>query len=359
MVAPEVEEEREALTAIYEGAFTEVQASSVWKVVIADCGASLVVRLPADYPHGGAPEPRLEFEDARDGGHELAASVAAELQGLWEPGTGCVFTWVEHTKEALLARMPESPPPPSGDDADTAAAEAPATRGVALTGHMEKQVGPSLTSAGFTNFGPGIFSHSDRGVTVEVVGGELTITVDGVDAEDLVDWAGMQLAVDTSTFGARLGEWVDAQRAAEPGFLEGGEDDGVVAGEGFVDFLPTPEALHVTRSRELLIYTWGKALRKAAPPDSEANFNAGILNGRGGGADLRTENGTCETVQRNVASCALFPRWIEMVIAKVEGAGLKTISINCTKGRHRSVAAAEILKMLYYPQATTKHLTIY
>lgn len=45
------------------------------------------------------------------------------------------------------------------------------------------------------------------------------------------------------------------------------------------------------RERPLLVYTWGKALRKSAPGDSEHNFNAGILNGRGGGADLKSMNG--------------------------------------------------------------------
>ena len=45
--------------------------------------------------------------------------------------------------------------------------------------------------------------------------------------------------------------------------------------------------------------------------------------------------------------------------AQVEHSDLKCISINCTKGRHRSVAAAEILKKTYYPNATVKHLTIY
>ena len=45
--------------------------------------------------------------------------------------------------------------------------------------------------------------------------------------------------------------------------------------------------------------------------------------------------------------------------AQVEHSDLKCISINCTKRRHRSVAAAEILKKTYYPNATVKHLTIY
>eukprot|EP00439_Symbiodinium_sp_Y106_P042807 s5988_g5.t1 len=212
---------------------------------------------------------------------------------------------------------------------------------------------PSLLSAGFTEWSSGLFAHSDKGVTAEVRE-DLTITVDGVDAEDLVDWAGMQLSADPASFGARLLEWVTAQRSPEPGFL-----DDEAEGSGGPDFLPSPEELGVKKERDLLVLTWGKALRKSAPPESEHNFNAGILNGRGGGADLKTMNGLWDEVQSNVASCGLFPRWISMVCAKVEHSNLSCISINCTKGRHRSVAAAEILKKTYYPNATVKHLTIY
>ena len=35
-----------------------------------------------------------------------------------------------------------------------------------------------------------------------------------------MDWASMQLTADPENFGARLLEWVTAQRSAEPGFLE-------------------------------------------------------------------------------------------------------------------------------------------
>eukprot|EP00435_Cladocopium_sp_Y103_P043129 s3870_g12.t1 len=128
----------------------------------------------------------------------------------------------------------------------------------------------------------------------------------GVQAEDLVDWASMQLAADVDTFGPRLLEWVTAQRSAEPGFLE---DD---AWQGMLNSGYT-----------LVIKPGSKAFPNAAPRDSEHNFNAGV--------------------QWNVASCDLFPRWISTVCAEVEGSDLKCISFNCTKGRHRSVAAAELL----------------
>merc|ERR1719162_2778164 len=159
-----------------------------------------------------------------------------------------------------------------------------------------------------------MFVHCDKGVTVELFD-ELQITVDGIDAQDLQDWVRMQLAHDATCFGARLLEWTAAQRSGD-GFADGDNEEGV---EDYgLTFLPTPEELGVDRKRPLVIYTWGKALRKSEPADSQFNLNAGVLNGRGGGADLRTMNGTWDEVQKNVASCSLCPRWLEMACNKVE-----------------------------------------
>lgn len=181
---------------------------------------------------------------------------------------------------------------------------------------------------------------------------QFSSAMSGIDSEDLNEWVPMQLAEDVAGFGVRLIDWTTAQRTGD-GFVDV-EDDG---NHGF-DFLPAPEALGVDGTRHLVIYTWGKAFRNNKPADSQYNFNAGILNGRGGGADLRTMNGTTDKVQMNVASCSLFPRWLEMVCNKIETSALQTISINCTKGRHRSVAAAEILKKFYYPRAEVRHVDI-
>ncbi|CAK0850782.1 unnamed protein product [Prorocentrum cordatum] len=228
-----------------------------------------------------------------------------------------------------------------------------AARRVPVEPAAAEQVRASLRAAAFSEYPGGLFAHLDRGVTVSV-GDSLEVTVDGIESEDLADWSLLQLEQDPAVFGEGLLEWATAQRSEQPGFAEGGEGD-VVAGD-FADFLPDPAALSVQQHRDLTIYTWGKAFRKVAPADSQANFNAGILNGRGGGADIsRVDNGLTEAVQKNVASCALFPRWLEMCINKIESEGLHAVSINCTKGRHRSVAAAEILRAYYYPDAVVIH----
>lgn len=111
--------------------------------------------------------------------------------------------------------------------------------------------------------------------------------------------------------------------------------------------------------RPLTIYTWGKRLKKSKPHQSQKNFNASVLNGRAKGIDLRTTNGLSLDIQRVVSRCTAFKTWINMCVGKIEADNLHTISINCSKGRHRSVAAAEILKKSYYPNSNIIHLTIY
>eukprot|EP00438_Fugacium_kawagutii_P016519 Skav222457 [mRNA] locus=scaffold3319:151576:152598:+ [translate_table: standard] len=340
-----MDDERDALEAIYQDEF-EILGDGTWRIGLPEHDCKVKIKLDPTYPDGAAPIPALEFDPWPVHGDALARQMEMELPKLWQPGETCIYQWVEHLREALTSAV-EAPPEVTSKEVE---AEVKVS---AIPLSPETSLGPSLLAAGFTQWSPQLFAESDRGVTVEL-SEVLSITVDGVDTEDLMDWASMQLTADPGNFGARLLEWVTAQRSPEPGFLEDEEE-----GTKGPDFLPSPEELGVRRDRLLLVYTWGKALRKAAPGDSEHNFNAGILNGRGGGADLKSMNGLWDEVQSNVASCGLFPRWISMVCAKVEHSDLRCISINCTKGRHRSVAAAEILKKTYYPNATVKHLTIY
>ena len=63
-------------------------------------------------------------------------------------------------------------------------------------------------------------------------------------------------------------------------------------------------------------------------------------------------------VQARLARGRLFPTWLAMTVNKIETKDCTVIDVNCAKGRHRSVAAAELLRTLYYPQATVEHLTI-
>lgn len=106
--------------------------------------------------------------------------------------------------------------------------------------------------------------------------------------------------------------------------------------------------------RELTIDVWGdmfhnkqsRVLRRV-----KKNFNAKVLNGRGGQVDLREFNGTDPRIQNNVMGCNKFYDWLVMVIKSVTEKDYHHISVNCSKGRHRSVAAAILLKKLYFPNA--------
>eukprot|EP00913_Durusdinium_trenchii_P009932 g9321.t2 len=279
--------------AIYQEDFEATEGA--WRIRLPDYGCTLKVQLDAQYPEKAPPVPALEFEPWPAGGDAFAKRMEEELLKLWSPGESCLYQWVEHLREALDQTGPADAAPAGAAPADAGPVSAVAAQRVPLTAELRATVGPSLTKAGFTEWSEGLFAESEKGVTLELRE-ELNITVDGVDAEDLMDWASMQLS-EPELFGLRLLEWVTAQRSPEPGFLE---EEPV---EGGPDFLPSPEETGTKRARPLLVYTWGKALRKSAPGDSEHNFNAGILNGRGGGADLKSMNGLWDEVQSNVASC--------------------------------------------------------
>ncbi|CAE7818666.1 RNR1, partial [Symbiodinium necroappetens] len=199
-----MEEEREALEAVYD---TDFEADgSTWRVRLPELNAVLILRLGGGYPESQPPSPSLEFDPWPKGGDAFARRVTQDLLGQFEPGSGCVIQWVEFVKEAWA----NSPPDAVAAVETEAPAEVVETEAkpssVALTPELAQAVGPSLLSAGFTEWSPGLFAHSDKGVTAEVRE-DLSITVDGVDAEDLVDWAGMQLSADPASFGARLLEW--------------------------------------------------------------------------------------------------------------------------------------------------------
>ena len=110
---------------------------------------------------------------------------------------------------------------------------------VKLEGYQYQAITASLLLA--------LFQHCSRGtracfvyntgLTVEFRGTTAQITVDGVSAKDLYDWARVQLEHDAYCFGTRLVEWCTAQRSAESGFLEG--DDTKVK-DDFLDYLPQP-----------------------------------------------------------------------------------------------------------------------
>lgn len=225
----------------------------------------------------------------------------------------------------------------------------------------------ALLRQGFESYDNGIYFHVKTGImmTLPALGGEVLVECPSRDKVELNYWMSItwpQLAdgmLPTSRFVDLLIKLYKERPA--PSGASAIDDTAEVDESDYSRYLPTPEDFGLEpkgSSRDLIIYTWGRQLRKQAPGDSQRDFNAAVLNGRGGGANLRRENGLCESVQNNVSRCALFPTWLEMVVSSVEKNNLTTISVACAKGRHRSVAAAELLKQRYYPNAKVFHLTI-
>jgi len=73
-------------------------------------------------------------------------------------------------------------------------------------------------------------------------------------------------------------------------------------------------------------------------------FNvAGITHYKPKGVDLKKETGRHPKIQAHVSRQPKFPLYMKTLLKCIEEDGLRTISIYCHKGRHRSVATAILL----------------
>ena len=94
------------------------------------------------------------------------------------------------------------------------------------------------------------------------------------------------------------------------------------------------------------IWTWGNKKRKACPRTVEHNFN--VCNVTAGykpkGVDLRKVDGTDERLQQKVQRGRNYELYMNALVEKVQQQGVTKIGVNCHKGRHRSVAFAELAK---------------
>jgi RNase adaptor protein for sRNA GlmZ degradation len=96
----------------------------------------------------------------------------------------------------------------------------------------------------------------------------------------------------------------------------------------------------------IFIWTWGNKRRRAPPHPVQHNFN--VCNVTAGykphGVDLRKVDGRDKRLQAKVERGRNFDLYMKAVISKVQNEGVTKIGINCHKGRHRSVAFAELAK---------------
>lgn len=208
--------------------------------------------------------------------------------------------------------------------------------------------GEILTDNEFV-YDDGYYINGKYGISLTIADDTIvSLSIDGIDDYHALDWLNLNDDEISSRLLELLFDWVKAHRkCVAPGFIDG--VDGID--------IPLPD-IELDSHRKLKIYTRGDFIMKSKPKHSQASFNALILTCHGDGVNLRKNNGLTKVVQDKLKNTVKFPEWIKRLIHKVETDNLHEIDIFCKRGRHRSVAAAEILRKYYYPNAEVYHLTI-
>jgi hypothetical protein len=100
-------------------------------------------------------------------------------------------------------------------------------------------------------------------------------------------------------------------------------------------------------STPLTIITWGKSNHKhwSKPPRSERNFDAQKMtfNNLYDDIDLERMRGDDDVLFERFIKTQRFLNFVKSIIKVVEKNNFKCISINCTRGRHRSRAVARAI----------------
>ena len=192
------------------------------------------------------------------------------------------------------------------------------------------------------------------------------VVIDGIEQSTTDRFCELLLRERVDEFGPHLLEWSNAQRLAQaPGVVC---DEGTTPKHLRAAELPSREELRPNGARKLLIYTWGLAVIRAGQlptgaEDSQATYDASVLTARKHGvtgrAQLANMNGFDPVLQEVLCADFLFPGWLRDTITDIEANDRTIVSVVCAHGQHRSVAAAEIMKAVYYPAAEIKHLTMH
>jgi hypothetical protein len=201
-----------------------------------------------------------------------------------------------------------------------------------------------------------------RSIVVEIADDDLFVSSDGRQLEHPEKLlSGLPEESDAAQFCCKIVEW--AQQKAVEHVSESSEDELVDAHGGLnhslelnLDLLPEADALRADASRQLRIVTWGRSMRRTAPR-AQKHFCVSLKKLRYR-ADPGKETGLSSLIMARVCRCTYFATWVRETIIEIETQNLSDISINCWKGRHRSVAAAELLRMRYYPCAQVQHLEL-
>ena len=304
---------------------------------------------------------------------------------------GRLHELIQRVRELAEDDILQPPSPPSIHQSSSLDEDNPATRRVAAA-EVYRLLPVSLEAAGFLRFGSS-FVHAKLRCTIELhnptecgaTSDCVVATADGMDDEDLVQFIALELATNPTCvgFGTQLVKAVRDMRfmASEDADTDVSHSQGAPAPsthgeveERCRDKLPTPDALsaiiwpdgsrQINGERQLQLLTWGDSLlgkRSEKLRGVQFHVNAKLLNGRGGGADTKHNALQDSRILLNVADSLSSGRGLLLLsqtVRKIEEENLDCISVFCSKGRHRSVSLAVLLKVACYPQAGVRHLTI-
>lgn len=244
---------------------------------------------------------------------------------------------------------------------------------------QERDYNRSLRAAGFalqnlTQEGPMLWLHWDEDIEIMKDGDKINVSATGVAQADVDAFVAQytQEHPDGAAFGLALLAFVTAERRPTPGVMHTLNHEELASLPKYLREAATelisPAAIGCNASRALTIYTWGKDVipNERGPvgaEDTQRIFDAKELSarkfGKMGQNQLSNRTGLHPEVQVVFCEYSGTPAWIRDTCACIEREDLTIVSVICAHGQHRSVAAAEIMKMLYYPNANVVHMTMH
>lgn len=245
---------------------------------------------------------------------------------------------------------------------------------------LQQALKEGLLDAGFYFAGDDVLVHGVSGVTVEFAAGQAIIDLGGRAVGDLAGFAAEvlpraedgELMEAARRFAQRLLDRAHCGGGAAPATPSADSDhkhddsdhkhDGAPVNTSLTldtSVLPCPKRLGADRERPLRIVTYGRTDPRPPPTvDRHYTIDHRGIRYRLSGREAAKCSGLDELIQARVCRCLLFHDWVSMVVHEIEASGLKSVGIFCWKGRHRSVAAGELLRRCYYPQAEVQHLSL-
>ena len=109
---------------------------------------------------------------------------------------------------------------------------------------------------------------------------------------------------------------------------------------------------NINNDRNIKIYTWG--IKKHEDIECDVIFDATLFSTKTN-VDVKNLTGLDEIIQTSIMNHPQFESIMERILSEIEENDPLTIAFVCNYGKHRSVGWAELLKYLYYSNATITH----